>query len=444
MSTSEETPDPNRAQPPVTKKEIFGWAMYDVADSSFTTVIVSVFWAVYFTKIVAGGTGYGDSLWALANSASGVAVALIAPILGAIADFSGARKKFLGLCAVVIVVFTASLYVVKPGMVFVGIALFIVANIGFTGGGIFIDSFLPGISNESNAGRISGMKWAMGYGSGLICVVLCGQFAAGTQEGATPEQIDVARLIPLVVAAYYAVAVVPTFLLLRERSVPQSLPPGENYVTFAFKRLGETFRGFRRYRELLKLFVSFLVYNEGINTVIAFSAIYAATTVGFTSGDLIWLFVVTNVIALLSAIGFGLLGDRIGQKRTIMITLAIWVTAVTIAYFSYSKEAFWLVGVLAGIGMGSTQSVTRSLVAQFTPPARSSEFFGFLGISGKAISFVGVNVFGLISGMTGSQRPAILSIGVFFVAGAILLSFVDERKGKDASKMPEEEALADA
>ncbi len=435
MQTPEAPSDTAAARPPITKKEIIGWAMYDVADSSFTTVIVSVFYAVYFTKIVAGETGYGDSLWALANSASGVAVALIAPILGAIADFSGARKKFLALCAVVIVVFTGALYVVTPGMVFVGIALYIVANIGFTGGGIFIDSFLPGISNESNAGRISGMKWAMGYASGLVCIVLCGPLAAGLSEGATAEQVDAVRLIPLVVAAYYAVAVIPTFLLLRERSSPQPLPPGENYFTFAFKRLGETFGHFRRYRELLKLFVSFLVYNEGINTVIAFSAIYAAATIGFTPGDLVWLFVVTNVVALCSAIGFGLLGDRIGQKTTIMITLAIWIVAVTLAYFAYSKEAFWVVGVLAGIGMGSTQSVTRSLVAQFTPPARSAEFFGFLGISGKAISFIGVNVFGWISSLTGSQRPAILSIGVFFVAGAILLSFVDERKGKDASKL---------
>jgi UMF1 family MFS transporter len=274
----------------------------------------------------------------------------------------------------------------------------------------------------------------MGYASGLVCLALCIPFAAGLGADATPEQVDRARLIPLVVAGYYAVAVIPTFVLLRERSVRQPLPPGEGYVSFAFKRLGDTFRHFRRYGELVKLFVAFLVYNEGINTVIAFSAIYAATTVGFTPGEVISLFIVTNVIAVMGAIGFGLLADRIGQKATITITLVIWIAAVTIAYFTYSKEMFWVVGVLAGIGMGSTQSVTRSLVAQFTPPSRSAEFFGFLGISGKAISFIGVNVFGWVSVMSGSQRPAILSIGIFFVLGLILLWRVDERKGREAAR----------
>jgi UMF1 family MFS transporter len=412
--------------------------MYDVADSAFTTVIVTVLYALYFTKFVAGGTGRGDSLWALANSISGVLVAILAPVLGAIADFSGARKKFLGLCAVVIAVFTASLYLVEPGMVVVGMVLFIVANIGFTGGGIFIDSFLPGISNESNAGRISGTKWAMGYASGLVSLAIC--FALGLANGldadATPEQVDRLRLIPIVVACYYAVAVIPTFLLLRERSAPQQLPPGQNYVGFAFRRLGETFTHFRRYKELLKLFVAFLIYNEGINTVIAFSAVYAAVTMGFTSSEVILLFIVTNVIAVMGAVGFGMLADRIGQKTTIMITLVIWVTAVTLAFFAQTKETFWIVGVLAGIGMGSTQSVTRSLVAQFTPKENAAEFFGFLGISGKAISFIGVNVFGWIPYAAGSQRPAILSIGVFFVIGLVALAFVDEAQGKAASLLP--------
>lgn len=428
-----------REQTPVTKKEIFGWCMYDVADSSFTTVIVTVLFAVYYTQNVAGATGHGDSLWALANSISGVVVALLAPVLGTIADFSGRRKQFLSVCAVTIAVFTASLALVKPGMVLVGLVLYVIANVGFTGGGIFIDSFLPGISNESNAGRISGTKWAMGYASGLICLLLCIPFAKGLGEGASPEQLDRVRLIPLVVAAYYTVAVIPTFLLLRERSSPVPLPPGKNYVTFAFAQLGETFRHFRRYGELLKLFVSFLIYNEGINTVIAFSAIYAAKTVGFTPEEVITLFVVTNVVAVLAALGFGALGDRIGQKTTIMITLGIWIVAVVLAYVTHTKEMFWVVGFLAGTGMGSTQSVTRSLVAQFTPKSKSAEFFGFLGISGKAISFVGVNVFGWISDLTGSQRPAILSIGVFFVLGAIVLSTVSERKGKDAAR---EDAVA--
>jgi UMF1 family MFS transporter len=419
-------------QPPVTRREIFGWCMYDVADSAFTTVIVTVIYAPYFTTTVAGSTGYGDTLWALANSVSGVAVALLAPILGAIADFSGARKKFLAVCGATIVIFTASLGLVQPGMVVLGIILYIFANVGFTGGGIFIDSFLPGISNEKNVGRISGTKWALGYASGLVALALCLPLVGENGPGV--------RWVPVMVAAYYAIMVMPTFLLLKERSEPKPLPAGKNYVTFAFSQLGDTMKHLKQYRELLKLFASFLVYNEGINTVIAFAAVYAIKTVGFSQDQVIILFIVLNVIAVVGAFGFGAIADRIGQKNTIFITLAIWTTAVVVAYFTYSVSMFWVVAALAGIGMGSTQSVTRSLVAQFVPNARSAEFFGFLGISGKAISFVGVNVFAWISDLSGSQRPAILTIGIFFVLGAIVLSTVNEARGKEAARELEEDS----
>ncbi|MCC6742511.1 MAG: MFS transporter, partial [Acidobacteria bacterium] len=190
-------------------------------------------------------------------------------------------------------------------------------------------------------------------------------------------------------------------------------------------------------RELLKLFASFLIYNEGINTIIAFAAVYAIKTVGFTQDQVIILFIVLNVIAVLGAFGFGWLGDRIGQKTTIFITLAIWTMAVVVAFLTYSVGMFWAVAALAGIGIGSTQSVTRSLVAQFVPKARSAEFFGFLGISGKAISFVGVNVFAWISDLSGSQRPAMLTTGIFFVLGALMLATVDEARGKAAATVEE-------
>ncbi len=403
--------------------------MYDVADSAFTTVIVTVIFAPYFTGVVAGGTGYGDTLWALANSVSGVAVALLAPILGAIADFSGARKKLLALSGAIIVIFTAALGLVQPGMVVLGIVLYIVANVGFTAGGIFIDSFLPGISNEQNVGRISGTKWALGYASGLVALALCLPVVGENGPGV--------RWVPVLVAVYYAVMVTPTLMLLRERSEPRPLPAGRNYVTFAFSQLGDTLRHLGRYRELLKLFASFLIYNEGINTIIAFAAVYAIKTVGFTQDQVIILFIVLNVIAVLGAFGFGWLGDRIGQKTTIFITLAIWTMAVVVAFLTYSVGMFWAVAALAGIGIGSTQSVTRSLVAQFVPKARSAEFFGFLGISGKAISFVGVNVFAWISDLSGSQRPAMLTTGIFFVLGALMLATVDEARGKAAATVEE-------
>jgi UMF1 family MFS transporter len=420
----------------VTKLEIFGWCMYDVADSAFTTVIVTTLYALYFRKIVAGNAENADFLWGLAASISEIVVAILAPILGAIADFSGSRKKFLAVCAATIVFFTASLYFVGPGMVVVGLVLYIVANIGFSGGGVFIDSFLPGISNESNAGRISGTKWALGYASGLVALAACLPLSKYIVDDPTPEQLGYARLIPVVVAAYYAVAVIPTLLFLRERSVPQPLPPGDNYVTVGFRQLRHTLRHLGRYRELVKLLVAFLIYNDGIVTVIYFAAIYAEVTIGFAPNEIVMMFIVLNVIAVAGALSFGLLADRIGQKRVIIISLCIWIAAVVLAYFAYSKASFWVVAALAGIGIGSSQSVSRSLVALFTPKENAAEFFGFLGIAGKALAFLGPLVFGTISTMTGSQRPAILSIGIFFVIGIILIARVDEARGKAASRIP--------
>jgi MFS transporter, UMF1 family len=422
--------------PPVSKKEIFGWCMYDVADSAFTTVIVTALYAPYFSKIVVRDPQRADFLWGLAASISEVLVAILAPILGAIADFSGSRKKFLGVCALTIVFFTASLYFVGPGMTAMGLGLYIVANVGFAGGGVFIDSFLPGISNDSNAGRISGLKWGLGYLSGLVATALCLPLSKNIVDDPSPEQLWLARLIPLVVAVYYAVAVIPTFLFLRDRSVKQQLPPGETYFTVGFRQLKRTLKQIRRYSELFKLLIAFLVYNDGIVTVIYFAALYASVTIGFTTEEIAVMFIAMNVVAAAGAFSFGWVADRIGQKRTIYISLSIWIAAVVLAYFSYSKTSFYGVAALAGIGIGSCQSVTRSLLALFTPKENAAEFFGFLGIAGKALAFLGPITFGTVSSATGSQRPAILSIGIFFVVGMILLGFVDEKKGKEASRIP--------
>jgi MFS transporter, UMF1 family len=420
---------------PVTRKEIFGWCMYDVADSAFTTVIVTALYAPFFSKVIVGDSTRGTFLWGIALSTSEVIVALLAPILGAIADFSGSRKKFLAVCALTIIFFTGALWFAGPGMVTLAMTLFIIANLGFAGGGVFIDSFLPGISNESNAGRISGIKWGLGYLSGVVATVLAGFLAGAIDKPNDPGLIAQGRLIPVVVAAYYAVMVIPTFLFLRDRSVPQSLPPGDNYLTVGFKQLRRTFKHIGRYRELVKLLVAFLIYNDGIVTVIGFAAIYAVDTIKFTSRDILTMFVVLNVVAAAGAMFFGRVADWIGQKRTIFISLAMWISAIIIAYLAEDKATFWIAATLVGVGMGSCQSVTRSLLALFTPQKNAAEFFGFLGVAGKALAFLGPLVFGALTQATGSQRPAILAIAPFFIVGAILLAFVNEERGKEAARV---------
>jgi UMF1 family MFS transporter len=420
---------------PVTRREIFGWCMYDVADSAFTTVIVTALFAPYFSKVVVRDAGRADQLWGLAASVSEIAVALIAPVLGAIADFSGKRKQFLGLCAVTIFFFTAALYFVGPGMVGLGLGLYIVANTGFAGGGVFIDSFLPGLSNESNVGRISGLKWAMGYASGLVCLALCLPLAGSIVDNPTPQQLARAKLIPVLVAVYYAIAVIPTFLLLRDRSTPQPLPAGENYLTVGFRQLRHTLAHVRQYGELFKLLIAFLVYNDGVVTVIYFAALYASVTIGFTAGEITVMFIGLNVVAAAGAFAFGWVADRVGQKRVIFASLIVWIAAVVLAYFTTTKTGFYVVATLAGIGLGSCQSVSRSLFALFTPKERAAEFSGFLGVAGKALAFLGPLLFGIVSRQTGSQRPALLSVGVFFIVGMILLALVNEERGKAAAQI---------
>lgn len=425
-----------RIEEPVTRKEILGWCMYDVADSAFTTVIVTAFYAQYFSTIVVQDQAKADLLWGLSAGISELLVALLAPIMGAIADFSGSRKKFLGVCALVITFFTAALYFVGPGMTMLGLSLYIIANVGFAGGGVFIDSFLPGISNEKNVGRISGIKWALGYGSGLISLALCLPLSANIVSNPTDRQLSMARLIPVVVAVYYAVAVIPTFLFLKERSRKQVLPPGENYISMGFRQIGRTIRHVRRYSELFKLLIAFLIYNDGVVTVIYFAGLYAKNTLSFTAQEFGVMLLVINIVAAIGAFGFGWIADRIGQKRTIFISLSIWLSAVVIAYFIESRTWFYVVSGLVGVGLGSCQSVSRSLVAVFTPKENSAEFFGFLGVAGKAMAFLGPTIFGVLSWITGSQRPAILSVGLFFIVGMIILSRVDERKGKQAALIP--------
>lgn len=434
------------AAPPVTKKEILGWCLYDVADSAFTTIIVTALYAQYFSKIVVGPghraelfwgiTASADLLWGTAAGISEVIVAVVAPLMGAIADFSGSRKKFLGVCALTIIFFTAALYFVGPGQALLGLVLYIIANVGFAGGGIFIDSFLPGISTESNAGRISGWKWALGYLSGLVSLLLCLPLAASVKENPTPDELATARLIPVVVAIYYALAVIPTFLFLRERSIKQPLPPGTNYLQVGFRQFTRTLRHIRRYKDLFRLLIAFLVYNDGVVTVIYFAGLYATTTLNFTPKEFAVLLVILNIVAAAGAFIFGWVADRIGQKRTIFFSLTVWLAAIIGAYFVYSRNGFYAVAVLVGIGLGSCQSVSRSLFALFTPRAHAAEFSGFLGIAGKALAFLGPFVFGAVSDRTGSQRPAILAVGAFFILGMILLSPVNEARGKAAAQTP--------
>lgn len=416
---------------PVCRRERVAWCFYDFADSAFTTVIVTTFYVLYFKTVVVGAAGRGDWYWALANSLSAVAVALLAPVLGAVADYTGSKRLFLRAFGLLIVVFTASLALVGPGDVTSGMALFMLANIGFAGGVIFIDAFLPELAPAGAMGRLSGARWGLGYIGGMLCLGAVLPLARG---GFTADNLTSARMVFLVVALWYTIFSLPTFLLLRERSTRRPVPAGSHLLTIGFVRLGQTLRDIQRFRQLFRFLLAFVLYNDAIVTIIIFAAAFAADTLHFTVAENLLLIFCVNLPAAAGSWIFGALLDRIGAKRTVSLTLVLWLLVIAATMATSSKSVFFMVAALAGLGLGSCQSSSRALLAQFTPASRSAEFFGFLGMAGKVSAIIGPLVFGWISMTTGSQRLAVLSVGLFFLAGLLLLATVDEEEGIAAAR----------
>lgn len=412
--------------PPVARREIFGWAMFDFANSSYTTVVVTVAYSVFFTSLVAP-PGRGDALWGLGVFLSNALVVLSSPLVGALADATGRKKLLLLATWLACVLGTAALAFVGPGDVALGIALFVLSNVGFSLGENLVAAFLPEIARPEQMGRISGLGWGLGYLGGLgsllaVRPLLAGGFVAGN--------LPSLRLAWLFTAAFFFVAALPTFAFLRERAVRRRVDSLSGLAVAAFARLRTTARSLGAFSELGRFLLAFFVFSCGLTSVIAFAGVYAVTTLGFTSGELIGLFLALQLSASGGALLFGWIQDRLGAVRTLMMVLVLWIAVVIATAAVPSKAWFWPVALFAGLGIGSLQSAARALVGLFSPATKNSEFFGFWGLAGKAAYAVGPAVFGLVSWWTGSQRGAVLSTGVFFVAGLLLLRRVDQERGQ--------------
>jgi UMF1 family MFS transporter len=410
--------------------EIAAWCLYDFADSSFTTLIVTVAYSLYFRTVVAGHLGAGaDFYWGASVAISMVLVALVSPILGAMADASGRKKLLLGIFAGTCIVFTALLYTVGRGEVAAGMLLFILANAGFEGAHVFYNGFLPEIASDDRMGRISGYGWAIGYLGGLAALLLAYPFtSAGLAEGA-----DRYRLTFLVVAAFHLLFTLPILVFLRERA-PRRPERLGTVAREATRRLRDTFRHVRALRDLFRFLLAFLVYNDAVTTVIAFSAIYAMHVIGFTVHQVMMLFIVTQLTAFAGTFAAGFLVDRWGAKPTILATLVLWIGTIAGAFAARGVAPFFAVAVLASIGMGSTQTASRSLMGLLVPPGRNAEFFGFFALTGKVSAVVGPLLYGTIASALGSERPAVLSLSVIVLAGLLLMLGVDVERGRRAAE----------
>ncbi len=414
---------------PATRGQIFSWTFYDFANTAYSVIIVTVIYNRYFTNHVAGGQKW---LWGLAVSISMICAAALSPPLGAIADFSRGRKRFLLFFTLASVICTALLFFVQDGMVFWGLVLFIIANIGFEGGLVFYDAFLPRITSRKTYGRVSGYGFGMGYLGALAVLMIVDMLLP---PPADPQYLFYVRLSFVVAAAFFMVFSLPMFLFVPEVGGTES--GIGSFIKGGIDRSKKTFQALfirREYPSIARFLIAFFIYNDGILTVIVFAGIFAETILKMGDRDIIIFFATVQTSAILGSVLFGIVTDKIGPKRTITITLVLWILVCIAAFFIQSVAAFYLVAFAAGIAMAASQSASRSLMALLTPREREAEFFGFYdGLCGKASAVIGPLVYGIVSDLT-NERIAVLFIGCFFVVGLTLLQKVDEPQRKPVSE----------
>jgi UMF1 family MFS transporter len=428
--------------PTATRRERWAWYLYDFGNSAYASVVLLAVYSAYFQGQVVGGAE-GSRLWGIAVGIAMLVVAVISPVLGAIADFAGSKKRFLLFFTVMACIFTASLFFAVPGAVALGMGLFILAEIGYRSAQVFYNGLLPEIARPEEMGRVSGYGWAIGTAGGVICLLLILPFIV--LVGGTL----IVRLSLVFTAIFFGVSAVPIFLWLRERARPQPLPDGANYLTVAFRRLGRTIRTASQFREFLKFIVAFLIYNDGIIMALDFAAIIGAVLYGMTQEQLIIFMIIVQLTNVAGAYLFGLLVDRIGGKPSLALSLVAMIAVVIGLYFNQTLAGYFVIGAVAGVAMAGAQSVSRTMVAIFAPPGQSAEFYGFFAVVGRTSSFIGPLVFGWVAAeatlwyQAQGQEPtsaeqlghrlAILSIAAFIVVGLLLLTFVNERKARDAA-----------
>jgi MFS transporter, UMF1 family len=405
---------------PATRFQILIWTLFDLGSNAFIMLILTVVYPVYFTTVLAADRADADFLWGAAFSISMLIAAIISPILGAIADHSAGKKRFLLYFTLLCILSSALLFFVGEHRLALGFILLIFANIGFEAGLVFYDSFLPEITTERSYGRVSGYGFAMGYVGSLLAVLLAYPLLS---DGFTPENYINIRLSFILSSVIFFIFALPLFFFLRDSK--KEVTRSASYLSIGIDRVLTTIRNARRYRNIGKFLISYFIYFDAINTVVIFASIYATVTLQFTVTEILLFFIIIQTTAIAGSLGFGILADSIGRKHTISITLIIWIGVVIGAFLSEDKFAFFVIGLIAGLALGSCQASSRSLMSTILPFHKRTEFFGFYSFFGKASAIIGPALFGLLSSLF-NQRWAILSVGFFFLLGLILLQRVKE------------------
>ena len=399
---------------PPPRRTIVAWLLYDFANSAYVAVIPATVYAKYYALVVVGNEhGEGDFWWGLSVTISMVIVALASPPLGAIADHAGVRKRFLALLTYLSVGATALMATVSPGDVLWGLALAVVATVGFEAAIVYYNAYLPDLADETWRGRLSAYGFATGYAGSALALAAALPFALrGSYGGAF-----------LTAAALFGLFSVPAMLFLPPDR-PGGLSVGQA-VRVGFTETRENVRRILRLPELRGFLLAYLFFEDGVNTVVYFSAVFAGHTLGFTTAEVIGLYFVVQISALAGAWLWARPIDIWGPKNVVMTTLVQWCLVVVAAYFVTTKGQFYGVAVFAGTGLGAVQAAARTFMASLIPKGQEASLFGFYSLCGKTAAVMGPVIFGTASLLTGgNQRVAILAVGLMFVAGLVLLARV--------------------
>jgi UMF1 family MFS transporter len=414
----------------VRPREVWAWAMYDFANSGYTTVVITAVFNAYFVAVVAAGQSWGTFAWTLALSISYALVIFTAPIIGAYADARAAKKKLLGITTAGCVLGTALLAFVGPGDLALAFALIVLSNVFFGTGENIAAAFLPELAKGDAMGKVSAWGWSLGYIGGLLTLAVCLAYVIWAR-GQGHTEAEFVPVTMLITAGVFALASSFTFLVLKERAQPQQA--AEGVAVGALARVGQTLRHARQYKDLLRFLGCIVLYQSGVQTVIALAAIYAQVAMGFTTQDTIVLVLLVNITASLGAFLFGRWQDKLGHRRTLAVTLLGWCSMVLIAYLSTGQTGFWVAANIAGLCLGASQSAGRALVGYLTPADRHAEFFGLWGLAVKLASILGPLSYGAVTWLTDNDhRTAMLVTGTFFVLGLAVLASVDPERGRGA------------
>lgn len=421
--------------PGVRKREVFGWAMYDFANSGYTTVVLTAVFAAYFVGAVAGGAEWATFAWTLALGISNAIVMFTMPVIGAWADRRGAKKRLLMFSTVGCVLGTAALASVGPGAVLLGMLLVAISNVFFAWGESLAAAFLPELARPEAMGRVSGWGWSLGYLGGMLALGLSLGYVLWAQSRGQ-KAADFVPVTMGITAVLFGVAALVTFSLLQERTgrAGTTLPEERSSVSGrnALRQLRRTFEQARDHRDFMWLLGCAVAYQGGVAVTIALAAIYAEQVIGFVQQETMVLIFVLNIAAALGAFAFGYGQDRLGHKRALAVTLLGWVATCVIAALTTTKGGFWYAAAIAGVCMGSSQSAGRAMAGLLAPPAQLAEFYGLWTFATRLASILGPLSYGAITWATGgNQRVAIAATAVLFLLGLLLLWPVDMARGRE-------------